>query len=58
MDLYLTEVEVLDEDYDCPSGNAFYDDPYKTPEIEQDEYAFIQWNLERWHDRAYPAIKA
>jgi len=56
MDLYLEEIDLLDDSFDGETANAFYDDPYKTPEIELDEYAFIQWNLERWHDRAYPAI--
>lgn len=23
------------------------------PAIAQDEYSFIQWALERWHDRAF-----
>lgn len=25
----------------------------RLPAIEEDEYSFIDWSLQRWHDRAY-----
>lgn len=49
--LFLEEVDLLDEDMD---NNKNYDDVMPgDPTIALDEYAFIQWSLERWHDRAY-----
>lgn len=45
--LYLYEVELLDEDIDNQEL------PVTRPAIELDEYSFIPWALERWHDRAF-----
>lgn len=45
----MTEATCLCDEFD--DGEELW--PIPKPAIEQDEYAFIDWSLQRWHDRAF-----